>query len=151
MKCRIAVIEADVTGEGDVNALFQSFGRLLAGAVVQSVEPSPEQAPRAQPAPRERDAQRGSKPAVARALIAEQAQPAQADAPVPELQGKKSGIAATVLEAFRRQNDIKLTDLARDIYGDASGASLTKLKQIVYYLEGQGRLKRTGAASYAPV
>lgn len=151
MKVRITSIEAEVTGEGDVSQLLASLGRMLSGAVVQLPEPAPQPEPKALPAPR--PAKQASappqqppvaKPAPARALT--KAPPPASPPKQPEAKGS---LSAAVLEAFRRDPETKLSDLARDLYGDASGASLNKIKQLCYYLEGQGKLKRTGAASYA--
>jgi len=63
-------------------------------------------------------------------------------------QGKVLGAGEAVVAAFSRDERYPLPELARHIYGEATGRSVAVLKKTIENLRGQGRLKRTGATSY---
>jgi hypothetical protein len=164
-KVRITVLEVEGAGASDIAPLMQAVGGLMSpgvaikGEVLELKEASafaaPLRAVKQQRKPRAVAAVpvKAKRPYTKRAKpeqsVEPAGEPAATEAPAP-IGGKGSGPGVAIVKAFAMDNNTKFTDLARDIYGDASGESLRKIRISVSNMVASGRLKKIGPSTYKP-
>jgi len=135
---------------------------LLEGEVVRgellTVEPSPAPAGEAErEAPAKPSARPSAKPlrhTKARAVpLAEKlASIETSEAPAPRTKtGDGESLVDKVVAAFGKDNNHSIPKLAERLYGDSSGKSVNRLKQLIHYAVARGKLKRIGAGAYSVV